>query len=262
MDLLSQSVEEVKLQAARNVLSIEEITAQLRNLKEKTEKCSNDITRQIQSTVALEMKKAGASATTSEEVDKLVKEKLTKVDKELDRVKAIGKAAQLNRRQSRASCSSTGDEDQMYWYARRCARISPVPGAGPQLWANAGKFFNEKMNVPTNELDEKMVESIERVSSGRRKNKIQDEVLVVFNSVRARDMVASYAPNLAQWRHSKCPANFRLEIPDHLRHVFLTLEGHAHILRKRFGVELKRHIKYDDMRKTLVMDVCPKKDEE
>ena len=44
MDLLSNSVEEVKLQAAKNVLSIEDLTNQLRELKKKTDAGSQDMT--------------------------------------------------------------------------------------------------------------------------------------------------------------------------------------------------------------------------
>ena len=91
---------------------------------------------------------------------------------------------------------------------------------------------------------------------GKRPEKIRDEVLVTFTNVRIRDMVASYASNLANYKKASSPINFRLEIPDYLRGVFRTLESHGHSMRERFGPGFRRHIKYDDSKKTLVMDVC------
>ena len=84
---------------------------------------------------------------------------------------------------------------------------------------------------------------------------MKDEVLVVFNNVRTRDLVASYASNLADFRHQTPPVNFRMEFPDHLRGVFRTLESHGHLLRGRLGKGMRRNIKFDDQKKSLYMDI-------
>ena len=46
-----------------------------------------------------------------------------------------------------------------------------------------------------------------------------------------------------------------MEIPVHLMPTFKMLERHGHQLRTRYGPELKRHIKYEDNEKSLVLDV-------
>ena len=121
------------------------------------------------------MQRAGVGTGASDAIDSLIKEKLKKVDQELDRTRAIKRVAA-----DRAASSGGSSEDQSYWLARRCSRISPISGTGSQLWANAGAFFYEKMLVPQDLLQQKHVVAVERVSAGKRKSKVQDEVIVTY----------------------------------------------------------------------------------
>ena len=93
---------------------------------------------------------------------------------------------------------------------------------------------------------------------GRKKRKIESEVIVRFTSVQVRDMVVSYAPNLRAWREQdgsgRAAAGLRLEIPDHLMAVFKTLEKYGHYLKDKYKDGLRRHIRYDDYNMTLVID--------
>ena len=193
------------------------------------------------------MKSAGVYSGSAGEVDKMLKEKMRAVDQEIDKFKACRTAARYS--------NTNKKQDDEYWNARKCARLSPVPGTGSDMWRNAGNFFYEYMGVPKDYLPQSAVQHVERVHAGRRQ-KIKDEVIVQFTNVRIRDMVASYASNLAKYKNSNPPVNFRLEIPDCLRDVFRTLEKYGHTLKDRLGPGLKRHIKFDDQKKTLYMDVC------
>ena len=78
------------------------------------------------------------------------------------------------------------------------------------------------MGIPRSELQHKHVVHVERVVAGKR-SKIKDEALVVFSSIKVRDMVGSYTSNLANWKNAVPPINFRLEFPDHLAGVFRTM---------------------------------------
>ena len=79
----------------------------------------------------------------------MIKEKMTKVDQQLDRAKAVVSASALK---TRSASVGNADEGQAYWYARKCVRISPVEGSGPELWGNVGAFFYDKMRVPKDQL--------------------------------------------------------------------------------------------------------------
>ena len=79
----------------------------------------------------------------------------------------------------------------------------------------------------------------------------------MFDSVGTRDRVASYASNLADWDTTASgPVSFRLQIPDHLRSIFRTLETYGHYLKNNNKKGMRRNIKFDDTRKTLFMDIC------
>ena len=80
-------------------------------------------------------------------------------------------------------------------------------------------------------------------------SKIEDEVVVRFPDVGTRDSVRSAAFNLAGSK-----AGMRLKIPDNLRPSLQALESVSFNLKKQHPT-LKRNIKFDDVKKDLVMDV-------
>ena len=68
----------------------------------------------------------------------------------------------------------------------------------------------------------------------------------------------SHAKNLAEWtgkEGDKPLAGIRLELPDRLLADFKSLEQYGHALRAKHKAGLKRHIKMDDARLCLYMDV-------
>ena len=152
-----------------------------------------------------------------------------------------------------------GDDTQRnYWRCRRSVRCWPITGPEQDLWGLTGDFFAKILGIPNQSLPQDAVESIRRISRPRSKRmtKIQNEVLVTFKEVATRDLVFSYAPNLANYRQAKEPPGIRLEYPDHLRGTFSTLEKYGIMMKSRLGSGFKRSIKFDDSAMSLRIDVC------
>ena len=81
--------------------------------------------------------------------------------------------------------------------------------------------------------------------------------MVSFNSVDARDLVQSYARNLSAWvgEDGKPQAGIRMQIPERLRGDFKILERYGHAMKNKHKDGFKRHIKIDDTKLCLYMDV-------
>ena len=104
-------------------------------------------------------------------------------------------------------------------------------------------------------VKEEDIEMIRQVKNPT-KSRIVDEVLIVFKTIAVRDSVARLAPNLAKADSiGGVRPGIRLEIPRHLMPTFKMLERHGHQLRSRHGADLKRHIKFDDSARDLILDV-------
>ena len=156
------------------------------------------------------------------------------------------------------------EREDDYWRARRSVRIWPVAGAtSVEIWRASGVFFNDVLEIPVSDLPENTVEEVRRIVNKRRARpgglentqRVADEVLVVFKDVAIRDMVMSYAPNLAKTNGLPQSSGIRMEIPPHLLGVFRTLDDHGHMLRGRHGQGVKRNIKFDDGEMSLYMDL-------
>ena len=135
-------------------------------------------------------------------------------------------------------------------------RVSPIIGGNDEeLWNSLSAFFSEKMKIPSGTITAKDVEAVRKLVPTRR-SKTLNEVLVVYVDVRTRDMIQSYARNLAAWTEGgKSLAGIRLEIPDHLMGDFKSFEQYGHSLKKMHCKEFKRHIKFDDTNMCLFIDI-------
>lgn len=111
-------------------------------------------------------------------------------------------------------------------------------------------FLEKTLEIPVVTVNSLNIEQVDKIEQGRR-SLIQNEVRVVFASSRERDIVQSYASNLAKVQGK---AGIRMELPEHLRGLFKTFEAHSASLRRRFP-GLKRAIKYNDQTQSLCMDV-------
>lgn len=156
-------------------------------------------------------------------------------------------------------------QDPHYWFARRSLRMWPIAGSQQsELRVSVGDFLQQKLQIPRAYLADSDVEEVRRIAETRRTFRslrrnpvITHEVLVIFKDIQTRDMVLSYAPNLADCRESG-PANkigVRIEIPQHLRGIFNTLHNYGFTLREEHGADLKRHVKFDDHERTLFLSV-------
>ena len=82
-----------------------------------------------------------------------------------------------------------------YMLARRSMRIWPVEEE-PALIEACRNFFKRCLLVPQSTYDNIVIESAVRLEQGRR-SKIEKEVKIAFENQRERDIIQSYALNLA-----------------------------------------------------------------
>ena len=112
------------------------------------------------------------------------------------------------------------------------------------LWSATGDFFFDVLKIPKEHLEENMVENIRRIPP--------QGVVVYFRDVTTRDMIQSYAPNLAD---AGGRAGLRLEVPCHLTGQFKCLERCGQLLKSKEGSNFKWHINYDDINLSLCLSV-------
>ena len=140
---------------------------------------------------------------------------------------------------------------ELYFAARRSLRFWPVVDIAGSLELGCRNFMTEILSMPVQVVGGLTIEYTRKLQQPRR-SKIENEVLVRFPDAATRDIVQSYALNLAQHRDK---AGIRLEIPPQLAGTFRLFEQHAGTLRQRFPEGFKRSIKFDDVAMDLVMDI-------
>ena len=140
-------------------------------------------------------------------------------------------------------------ERDLYFTARRSLRFWPVEDG--DLEQGCRRFMLEILEMPSEVADGVQIEHTRRLQQPRR-SKIKSEVLIRFRDSGCRDIVQSYALNLANHRDR---AGIRLEIPPHLTGTFRLFEEHAGALREKFPVGVKRSIKFDDVAMDLCIDI-------
>ena len=142
-----------------------------------------------------------------------------------------------------------------YNRARRSLRIWPIPGTTRKdLWAAAGNFIKVTLGHP--QLTESMIELICRpdVPSGPASRL---EVLVRFRDVEFRDAVMGSSNRLAEMidDQGRPTAGIRIEVTPTLRPALKTLERFGQQLRSRHGQGTKRHFKFDDLERSLYLNI-------
>ena len=83
------------------------------------------------------------------------------------------------------------------------------------------------------------------------RTKISGEIVVEFDTIAERDGFRSYAPRLASYNRS---VGMRLAVPDYLMSTFKVLENEGFKIVQRMP-RTKRSIKFEDVSRSLVMDV-------
>ena len=143
-----------------------------------------------------------------------------------------------------------GKKKRAYLEARQSVQIWPITGY-VDISIGCRDFFKNQMGVPEDTVEDIEFEAIEKLHQNRR-SRFSDEVLVRFRTSRTKDLIQSFAPNLAS---SNGKAGLRMNVPHHLLGLFKMFETHGGRLRQRFGPGLKRSIKFEDAAMSLVMDV-------
>lgn len=215
-------------------------------VNERLEEVSSTVAKNSKeiSTLKKQVEEIQSGASLEKKVEEMVKKSIEKqappasrinkdmrrVENEMEKIKAL----QLVRSSDK---KDTSQEERHYWWSRRAVRIWPVKGSTSQeLWKETGEFFFNILDVPKTNLSEDSVENVRRIfptrSRGNTRTKVRDEVRVLFKDIETRDMIYSYAPNLAERRNE---AGMRLEIPGHLLGQFKTLEKYGRQLKSTRG---------------------------
>ena len=251
---LNTRISNVTAQAIANKSGITSINKKINEMKDTNAK---EIGVQVAAAVAKQFE--GVDLTSAIPLN--VAERMNEMGKQIDKLKAVDRVQRngnRTRRPASASVSSAEEEEsRQFWAARKCLRVSPItPGEGMDLVQGVHSFFENVLDIPSDELHEGAVVEVRKIPA-RKRNKNLGEVIIFFDSIQTRDCVASYASNIANYKGD--PAlrpNLRLEIPDHLCGVFRVLEKCAHTLKCKNPAFFKRSIKYDDINLTLALDYC------
>ena len=155
------------------------------------------------------------------------------------------------------STSTTGNcaaDDDTYMKARRSLRLWPCEGVTTELmWRAVGQFLDKNLGLST--ITESMIEAIARpaIPSGPG---VREEVIVCFIDVATRDLVMGSSARLAPFTNAvgRPTAGIRLEVPPGLRVAFTVLFKFGQLLRARHGPGTRRHVKFDDVDKTLFLN--------
>ena len=101
-----------------------------------------------------------------------------------------------------------------------------------------------------------MIELVERPKSQSGPG-VRSEALVRFVLIADRDTVMSSASCLAPFMddNGKATAGMRMEVPDMLNIEFKTLFKFGQSLRRRHGPGTRRHVKFDDLNRSLYLNI-------
>ena len=98
-------------------------------------------------------------------------------------------------------------------------KMWPIAAEEERLDEACRIFMKDILEIPSDTVEDLEIISIRKVRQARR-SKIDKEVLVKFRTVEERDVVQSYATNLAK---QDGKPGVRMEIPSHLRQAFRIL---------------------------------------
>ena len=149
----------------------------------------------------------------------------------------------------------TAADVQEYMKARRSLRLWPIPGAQQnELWSSARAFITDKLTSP--DLQHDSIESVSRVQIPSGPG-VQLEALVTFRDAGTRDLVIGCASKLANCMdgNGKPTAGMRIEVPQSLQQDFRVLFKYGQTLRARHGQGTRRHVKFDDVSRSLYLNV-------
>ena len=117
------------------------------------------------------------------------------------------------------------------------------------------RFLTERL-LMTGNINADVIDLVERaaIPSGPG---VREEAVVRFRDVQTRDQVIGSAAKLANCMddRGKATAGMRMEVPPELRQHFRVLFKYGQTLRTRHGQGTRRRVKFDDVARTLYLNV-------
>ena len=247
----------------------------LARLKQTVEKNSDNTDIEIQNIHATIDKKEGALKKEIDElkatVSELKKSSLTPVPGSAKTMKMMeDKLEKL----TAASIMNLGaralNRDEEYIRARRSLRIWPIntnDGAISTMEA-AMNFLYDAMRIASSNLREDEIVDARMVAKRPRRRRadststgatttVHGEAIVRFSTIQIRDYVMGQAVNLGTHVDltGKPEAGIRIEVPEHLNNEFRDFLSFGRAMYKKHGSGFKRHIKFDDRKQCMYMDM-------
>ena len=146
----------------------------------------------------------------------------------------------------------TERREDRFWACRRSLRLWPVKGASAD---GLRDFLETKLGMNGSVVDDAIGgATILKVKDPR--SKLEDEVVVTFESKEIRDAIKAQGHNLAKFKEE---AGMRLHIPNYLQKDFKTLMRLAYLMKKT-NPDLRRNIKFDEDCCGLFLDMQLKKE--
>ena len=205
----------------------------------------------------MEEKVTGAMARLSSDLAERMDHMTERVDTNSQEIEHIKKSLKILTNE-RNGAQPKSYNAKKYDLSRRSLRMWPIKGKSEsEMWSGVGSFIHDTLKVPELEVCQEHIEDIRRLRSPRGRNHIHNEMLVIFNDPEIRDLVSGYARNLSEHFdiNGKPTAGIRTDVPFHLRQTYKMLDDHGFALRKRYGEGFKRHIKFDDIKKSFFLNV-------
>ena len=137
-------------------------------------------------------------------------------------------------------------QQEAYMDHRRSLRIWPV--SGPDVKANITAFLKEKLKITDEEMKKLGNITFRRF---RDATAVDNEILISFETKRARDIVKAGGKHLAGLGNK---VGMKIHVPGHLQSNFNLLQSLGYHL-KQTDETIRRSIKFDDEQEDLVMDV-------
>ena len=149
------------------------------------------------------------------------------------------------------------EKNEKYWTSRNSLRIWSIAGTSPEeLKVNVTEFLYSTLLIPRNEKIEDRILTIRR-SRTAFSSKIKNEVIVIFDTTSTRDFVCSHSKNLGKLGPglNRLEFGLRLDYPAFLGSDYRILDAYGAKLRRRFGQDFKRNMKFDDDLMALYLDI-------
>ena len=143
-------------------------------------------------------------------------------------------------------------KDEEFLIARKSQRCWPIRGKNDEeIGAELDLFFHNALQLTKEQIGKVSFKRVQ--SSGR----VYDEVKVEFEDSETRDLVASRGPKMKSFIDDKgAPtAGMRMHIPNHLLPTFKLLNNYGYEMRKKFGPELRRYVKFDDINRSMLLQL-------